>query len=286
MVLVLGVSAGASGARAVLALPDRPHHDPFARRAVRRHPDAPVGDPVLAAIRAPRAVALDRGERVVATAVTLRVDLETDVAQALDADRGGASVHVLEESSAQIRYLRFTGVLPRHGAAVLYDVGGSGLTMCLVDGASGEIAAYRRSDLAHGDRVDRVLQQHLASAGVWRDLGRCRDVKERLTHERVVTVTDPQTAATAVVTTGDLTHLVRGDLEASVSLLHRMVDESGTTPSLAVLLGGGAQLPGLPGQLESVLGLPVSTAPDPTSVAGRGAVLLTGRDRTAGAAVG
>lgn len=272
--LVLGVSAGANGARAVLTLSDRPHHDPIARCDIRRRADATVGEPVISAIHTLRATAVERGELVSATAVTLRTGLEPEVAQALSAAATRQHVQILAETAAQVRYLRFTGALRKHRTAVLYDVGSSGLSVCIADGTSGEVLESRRSDLVCGDRVDGLLQEHLASAGVWQDLARCRDVKERLTHERVVTVTDAHTGATAVVTTGDLGALIRDDVEASVSLLHRMIRESGTSPTTVVPLGGGAHLPGLPEQLGAMLGLPVTTAPDPTSVAGRGAVLL------------
>ncbi|GAA4475094.1 hypothetical protein GCM10023094_11960 [Rhodococcus olei] len=274
MVLVLGVSAGSSGARAVLAHPDRPHHEPVARCDVRLRVGAALGEPMISAIRTLRTVAIERGEMVAATAVTLRTGLEPEVVQSLSAATTRQHVEVLPETAAQVRYLRFTGALPRHGTAVLYDVGSSGLSIAVADGATGEVLAARRSAMVCGDRIDQLLQEQLAAQGVWRGLSWCRDVKEQLAHERVVTATDPRTGAATVVTTGDLVDLSRADVIQSVSLLHTMIRETGTTPAVLVLLGGGAHLPGLRERLESLLRIPVSAAPDPTSVAGRGAVLL------------
>ncbi|MGW6692409.1 hypothetical protein ACWF62_01360 [Rhodococcus sp. NPDC054953] len=274
MALVLGVSAGASGARAVLSLPDRPHHEPVARCAVGRGPGVSIGEPAVSAIRTLRAVAAERGEAVAATAVTVRSGLEPEIAADLGSVAGRQHVRVLAETAAQVRYLRFTGALPRHAVAVLYDIGRSGLSLCLAEGATGTIITSRRSALVCGDRLDQLVQETLAAAGVWRDLQHCAEVTRQLTIDRVATVTDPHTGAATVVTAGDLTRLIRDDLAASTSLLDKMVRESGVSPTTAVLLGGGAQLPGLGTHLQELLGLPVADVADPASVAARGAVLL------------
>ena len=183
-------------------------------------------------------------------------------------------MNVLPEAAAQLRYLTFTGALPRRTAVVLYDVGSSGLTVSVADTATGAVLSERRSVLLGGDRIDRLLQEHLAARGVWRDLGRCRELKEQLARERVVTVTDPGTGVATVVTTGDLADLSRSDVGRSVPLVDTVIREAGVHPTAAVPLGGGAHLAGLVESLGSLLPIPVTTAPDPTSVAGRGAVLL------------
>ncbi|TQF65727.1 hypothetical protein FK531_20025 [Rhodococcus spelaei] len=274
MVLVLGVSAGASGARAVLAHSDRPHHDPLARCDVRRRPGSPIGEPVISAIRTLRATAVEQGELVSATAVTLRTGIDPEVVEFTAASTTRAHVRVLPETAAQLRYLRFTGQLPRRGAVVIYDVGGSGLSVCVADAPSGEILSSRRSAVVGGDQLDRLVQDHLAASGVRIDLTACRDLKEQLSFERVVTASDPSTGAMTVLTNNDLAALTRDGVMHSVSLLRTMIRESAASPAAVVLLGGGGHVAALRDWLETFLRLPVTVPPDPASVAGRGAVLL------------
>ncbi|MFE3291396.1 hypothetical protein [Rhodococcus sp. NPDC059234] len=274
MVLVLGVSAGASGARAVLAHSDRPHHEPLARCDVRRRPGSAIGEPVISAIRTLRATAVEQAELVTATAVTLRTGIDPEVVEFATTATTRIHVRVLPETSAQLRYLRFTGQLPRRGSVVLYDVGGSGLSACVADAPTGEVLTARRSAVVGGDQLDRLLQDHLAEGGVRLELTACRDLKEQLAFERVVTAADPNTGAAVVLTNNDLAVLTREGVMHSVSLLRTMIRESRSTPSAVVLLGGGGQVASLRHWLETFLRLPVTLPAEPASVAGRGAVLL------------
>ncbi|MFC9791003.1 hypothetical protein [Rhodococcus sp. NPDC127528] len=271
MVLVLGVSAGASGARAVLAHSDRPHHEPLARCEIRRRPGSAIGEPVISAIRTLRATAVEQAELVSATAVTLRTGIDPEVVEFATPATTRVHVRVLPETSAQLRYLRFTGQLPRRGSVVLYDVGGSGLSVCVADAPTGEVLTARRSAVVGGDQLDRLLQDHLAASGVRLELTACRDLKEQLAFERVVTAADPGTGATVVVTNNDLAVLTREGVMHSVSLLRTMIRESHSTPSAVVLLGGGGQVAALRHWLETFLRLPVVLPAEPASVAGRGA---------------
>ncbi|SDE46932.1 molecular chaperone HscA [Rhodococcus tukisamuensis] len=280
--LVLGVSAGASGARAVLAHSDRPHREPMARCDVRRRPGADVGEPVMSAIRTLRAAAVDQGDLVGATAVTLRTGIDPFVVENATATTTRQHVRVFTETSAQLRYLRFTGLLPRTGTVALYDVGSSGLSLCVADSASGEVLASRRSAVVGGDQFDRLLQDHVAGNGIRLDLAVCRDVKERLAAERLTTVADPDTGACTVVTNNDLAALVRPVVAHSASLLRTMATQSRTAPSLVVLLGGGAGVPSLQAELESALRIPVAAAPEPAAVSARGAVILAAADSAVG----
>ncbi|MBP1159710.1 hypothetical protein [Rhodococcus sp. PvR099] len=274
MVLVLGVSAGASGARAVLALSDRPHHEPVARCDVRRRPGTTIGEPVISAIRTLRATAVEQAAFIGATAVTLRTGIDPDVVESATAATTRQHVRVVPETSAQLRYLRFTGRLPRRGSVLLYDVGSSGLAACVADTVSGEVLASRRSAVVGGDQFDRLVQEHLAGRGIRLEQAACRDLKEQLGFERIVTAKDPETGACQVLTNNDLAGLAADAVAHSSTVLRSMIRESGTTPSTIVLLGGGAHTPSLGPRLEALMRIPVVMPPEPASVAGRGAVLL------------
>ncbi|MFC7449555.1 hypothetical protein [Rhodococcus daqingensis] len=272
--LVLGVSAGAGGARGVLTAPDRPHHEPVARCDVRRRTGAEIGEAVISVIRTLRAAAVDRSEMVAATAVTLRTGIDPEAVYDASAAQSRHHVRVVPETSSQLRYLRFTGLIPRHGASVLYDVGSSGLSACVADAASGEVLVARRSAVVGGDQFDRSLQAYLFDQGFRLDLTECRDLKEQLGHERVATATDPDTGACRVLTGSDLAALTRDAVAHSTSVLRSMIRESKVRPSRIVVLGGGARVPGLVATLQSELRIQTVVPPEPASVAGRGAVLL------------
>ncbi|MFD6454602.1 hypothetical protein ACFWF3_27850, partial [Nocardia sp. NPDC060220] len=67
MVLILGVSAGAGGARALLTHSDQPHMPPIDRIQVPRRPGGSVEESVLTAIHRMRAAAADREEYISGT---------------------------------------------------------------------------------------------------------------------------------------------------------------------------------------------------------------------------
>ncbi|MFD4266793.1 hypothetical protein [Rhodococcus sp. NPDC058481] len=258
----------------MLAFSDRPHHDPVARCDVRRRPGTTIGEPVISAIRTLRTTAVERAAVIGATAVTLRTGIDPGAVESATASTTRQHVRVVPETSAQLRYLRFTGRLPRRGSVLLYDVGSSGLAACVADAVSGEVLASRRSAVVGGDQFDRLVQQHLAARGIRLEPAACRDLKEQLGFERIVTAKDPESGACQVLTNNDLAGLSADAVAHSGTLLRSMIRESGSIPSAIVLLGGGAHTPALHSRLEALMRIPVVTPPEPASVAGRGAVLL------------
>lgn len=165
MVLVfLGVSAGARGARAILSHSDQPHQAPIDCCAVRRRPGGGVGEPAATAIVAMRAAASDRGELITAVAVTYRSDVQAEEIRASVDTSGGTPTHLVREPTAQRRYLRFAGRLPKCGTIILYDLGSSGLTLTLADCVSGAVIRTRRSTVLGVDEHDAQLQRRLPMA--------------------------------------------------------------------------------------------------------------------------
>ncbi|MFH5208021.1 Hsp70 family protein [Antrihabitans spumae] len=275
MVVVLGVSAGASGARAILSHADQPHQRPIDQCVVARRPGADVGEAVAVAIDAMRAAAFERGELIAAVAITHRSDIQADaIRAALRSDR--TPTVLVKESAAQLRYLRFTGRLPKFGTVVLYDLGSSGLTLTLADCASGTALRTRRSTVLGGDEYDAQVHRKLVSAGVDVDLPTSRRYKETLSAERIVTVEDPTSSQRTVLTRSDLAQLQMAGVQHSASFIRHLIEETGETPEAVVLLGGCTHNPLIADRLEATLNIPVIVENEPEEVSARGAVVLAG----------
>lgn len=273
MVLVLGVSAGAGGARAVLTHSDQPQLPPLDRIRVPRRPGASVAESVLTAVRRMRVAALARDECVTDTVVTCRSELHADAVRAA----AGQSLAIVDEPLAQLRYLRFTGQLPASDSVILYDLGCSGLTITHADCRTDTILASRRSTVLSGDGYDALLRWQLARDGVATDARTSRAHRESLSRERVVTATDAYTGERAVLTRSDLAGLCDEGLRHSAGFVRQLIAETGVRPGALVLLGGCTRNPTLRADLAGLVGLPLVYDPEPEFVSARGAVLLAAR---------
>ncbi|MEV0684201.1 hypothetical protein AB0I35_10070 [Nocardia sp. NPDC050378] len=273
MVLVLGVSAGAGGARAVLNHTDQPHLPPLDRVHIPRRAGASVEESVLAAIRRMRVAAIARDECVTATVVTCRSDLHGDAIRVA----AGPSVTIVDEPLAQLRYLRFTGLLPDTDSVMLYDLGSSGLTITHADCRTDTVLASQRSTVLSGDGYDALLRWQLARGGVAADRRTTRTHREMLSRARVVTATDADTGERAVVTRSDLAALCEAGLHHSASFVRKMIEDTGVRPGALVLLGGCVRNPALRHAVGQLVDLPIVYDPEPEYVSARGAVLLAAR---------
>ncbi|MFC9892149.1 Hsp70 family protein [Nocardia sp. NPDC127579] len=275
MVLVLGVSAGAGGARAVLTHSDQPHLPPIDRCRVPRRAGGGVEEAVFEAIRRMRRSADQRGELITGTAVTCRCPLH---AEAIRAAAGHTPLTVVSEPLAQLRYLRFTGRLPEDGTVLLYDLGSSGLTITHADCRTDSVLSSKRSTVLGGDGFDALLRWQLARDGVLTDKGTCRKHREALSTDRVVTATDSASGGRAVLTRSDITELCAAGIHHSVSFVHQLIEQAETAPDAMVLLGGCTRSPSIQETLAEDIELPIVVHPEPETVSARGAVLLaTGR---------
>ncbi|ONM46973.1 Hsp70 family protein [Nocardia donostiensis] len=271
MVLVLGVSAGAGGARAVLTHSDQPHLDPIDRCHIPRRAGAGIAEPVCEAIRRMRAAAARRAELITGTAVTCRSRTHTD---AVRAAAGRDRLIVVDEPLAQLRYLRFTGALPDTGSVILYDLGSSGLTITQIDCRTDSVLACTRSTVLGGDGYDTLLRWQLARGGVVPDQPTIRRHRETLSSAHVITALDPGTEERTVITRSDLAELCAAGLHHSVSLVRQIAGETGVDADAVVLLGGCTRSPGIRAELAESLGLPIVYDAEPEYVSARGAVLL------------
>lgn len=276
--LVLGVSAGASGARAVLCHSDQPHLVPVDQAHVPRRAGGSVAESVVTAIQRVRAAATAREEFVSGTAVTCRSESH---AQEIRAAAGGTDLDIVDEPLAQLRYLRFAGLLPPVDSVILYDLGRSGLTVTHADCRTDAILASRRTTALSGDGYDTLVRWRLARGGVAADARTSREHRESLSRARVVTAIDTGTGERAVVTRGELAQLCEAGLHHSAAFVRQVAEESGVAPGALVLLGGCTRNPALRDGLARRIGLPVVYDPEPEYVSARGAVLSATRHPSA-----
>lgn len=269
--LVLGVSAGAGGARAMLTHSDQPHLPPIDRCTVPRRCGAGIDEPVFAAINLMRQAAALRDEFITGIAVTCRCPTHEE---AIRASAGRDRLTIVDEPLAQLRYLRFSGQLPDEGAVLLYDLGASGLTVTEAESGTYAILAVRRSTVLGGDGHDALLRWHLAHGGVNIDKPTSRSYKEALTTARVLTASDPRNGRRIVVTRSDFEELAEAGIHHSASYVRQIIDETGVPPQAMALLGGCSRNPRIREALAQLLGLPVIYDPEPEFVSARGAVLM------------
>ncbi|WP_071344588.1 hypothetical protein [Nocardia seriolae] len=272
MVLVLGVSAGAAGARAMLTHSDQPHLPPIDRCKVPRHAGGgSMEEAVFEAIRQMRKSADKRDEFITGIAVTCRCNTH---AESVRTAAGRNRLTVIDEPVAQLRYLRFTGRLPTEGSILLYDLGASGLTLTQIDCRTDAVLATKRSTVLGGDGHDALLRWLLTRGGVTLDMATTRQQKEALASERVRAVCDPITGQRTVVTRSDFAELVEAGIHHSASFVRHMVDETGVRPTGIALLGGCTRNKSIRDELKQQLDMPLIYDPEPEFVSTRGAVLL------------
>lgn len=274
MVLVLGVSAGAYGARAVVAHSDQPQLTPIDQCVVSREAGAGLDQPVAIAIDQMRNAALARGEVISAATVASRGGPQDTTLRSAAETTWRGPVQMIEEASAQLRYLRFLELLPNAGTVIFYDLGSSGLTLTQLDCATGRITQPRRSTLLGGDRYDTLLQWKLASSGVVADADTVRAYKEVLSEEKLVTAQDRRSGHRMVVTRGDFAKMTIEGITESAGLVRQLVASSKEPPLGVVLLGGSTRNPSIKESLQSAIGLPIIEVAEPELISARGAVLM------------
>ncbi|WP_179220478.1 Hsp70 family protein [Rhodococcus sp. NCIMB 12038] len=283
---VLGVSVGASAVR--LARPDSVNRDDAASRylpdfraqvvaAGRDLPEELAAESIGVVL----AGAPDSGQ-VHATGVAYRDEAQAGAVQAAMARQQLVNYQLVTEASAALKFLDVSGALGDHATLVFYDLGSSGLTVSVVDRATGEVVETVRTDTVSGDVFDRMVRANQlennrietprdAAASQALDL-RCREAKERLSTDGAVAV--PGDGGLLLLSRDVFDSIIGVTVESSARLARDVITRSGRTPDAVVLTGGGARTPLVRTVLESWLGLPVIVPDHPELVAAQGAALL------------
>ncbi|WP_230594220.1 hypothetical protein [Rhodococcoides fascians] len=270
--LVVGVGAGAHGARAILTYLDSPHRAPVASRTVRRRRGQSLVSTISDGVSALHSIAAKLSLPVQYSAIAYRLAEEAD---AISAHRDPRYAQLVHETAAQLRYLRFTGTVPAHGSTVLCDLGSTGMTVSVLDLAAGRTVAARRTETFCGDDLDHLVRRHLADHGVRTDIDSSRALKERLSDGGVVSAHDPDGAGHHVLTRGDFDDIIAGPVRYATMVVEQTIELSGTKPASIVLLGGGANVTSIGAAFEKRLRLRTVVPQRPELVSARGAALLS-----------
>ena len=271
--LVVGVGAGAHGARAILTHLDSPHRAPLATRTVRRRRDRSLASTAVDAISALHAVASTLDVHVEHSAIAYRSGDE------FDAREDVGSAQLVPDTIAQLRYLRFTGTVPAHGATVLCDLGSTGMSVSVVDLARGAMVTSQRATSFGGDDLDQLVRRHLAVHGVRTDVDTARSIKERLSEGGVVNARDLDGRGNHVFTRRDFDDITAGPVRYARMIVEQTIELSGIEPASIVLLGGGANIASIAVAFESKLGPRIVIPHRPELVSARGAALLSSGQR-------
>lgn len=270
--LVVGVGAGAHGARAILTYLDSPHRAPIASRTVRRQRGQTLASTIAAGVSALHTTASKLAVPVAYSAIAYR---QTEDADALSTRRDPRPSWLVHETAAQLRYLRFTGTVPSHGATVLCDLGSTGMTVSVLDLSAGATVASRRTSTFCGDDLDHLVRRHLAENGVRTDVDASRSIKEQLTGSGVVNAHGADGTGQHVFTRRDFEGIISGPVRYATMVVEQTIALSGAKPASIVLLGGGANVASIGAAFEKRLGLRTLVPGRPELVSARGAALLS-----------
>ncbi len=188
---------------------------------------------------------------------------------------------LVPEARAALAYLEATGEIGDFSTIALYDLGSSGLTISVIERATGEVLLAERTSDISGSDFDRLIRDNqLAKQGVELQdavgleefTTRCRIAKEQLSTSGAVCL--PGETGVILISRESFESLVTVPIEYSARLMRNVITRSPQYVDAVFLIGGGARIPLVESILRSWTGLPVVTPADPESVAAKGAALL------------
>ena len=207
---------------------------------------------------------------------------------------------LLPDSVAALMALQANPGVPNRGIIAVFDFGGTGTTVALLDAADGypAVGAAVRHRQFSGDLIDQALLTHvvadLSSAGSFdtsatsaigsltRLRGACRYAKEELSSTIAITLTAdvPGYRGDIRVTRDELDDAIRQPLDRFITVVHEILQRNGIRAedlTAIALVGGGASIPTVTTTLSEQLGAPIITAPRPQLTAATGAALRAAR---------
>lgn len=284
---VLGVSVGASAVRLA--------HPEFTNRERGRFLSQAVdhsGRPEESAAESIGVVLTGDADpgRVQRAGVAYRDEVQAGAVHAAMARQNLRNYQLVPEIKATLWALEHAGVLGAAQTPLIYDLGSSGLTISVVDRASGDVIESLRTDVVGGDLFDRIVRDNQVSAERLRAPrteaesraldAQCRTAKEQLSHSGAVCV--PGGSGLLLLSRDVFDSLVTVAVESSARLVRDVVSRLPRTPDVLVLVGGGAHIPLVRSILESWIALPVVVPEFPELVAAQGAALLVGSQNSNG----
>ncbi|WP_245546053.1 Hsp70 family protein [Nocardia higoensis] len=279
---VLGVSVGASTVRLA-----RPHAgnsaanlDPgaFDIQSIRVSPPQRAEELAAEAV----GVALATSPDIVATAITYRNEQQAHALRAAMARQQLTNYELVPETVAAVEYAQATGDVRGISSLVVYDLGGSGLTVSVVDAQTREIRHTERTSDISGDYLDSLIrEQQIASgriahpqdeAGLAALDALCREAKEQLSSNTAVAL--PSQQGLVLLTQENFESLIMLAIESSARMARDVIVRSDRPVHGVLAIGGSARIPLLGKVLERWMGVSVIVPESPETVTARGAALL------------
>lgn len=196
-------------------------------------------------------------------------------AKAINAQQDPRPSWLVQETAAQLRYLRFIGTVPAHGSTVLCDLGSTGMTVSVLNLSAGSTVISRRTTTFCGDDLDYLVRRHLGVNGVHTDLDASRSIKEELSERGIVNAHGIDGRGRHVFTRGDFDNIIAGPVRYATMVVAQTIALSKAKPASVVLLGGGANVSSIAAAFERQLGLETVVPQRPELVSARGAALLS-----------
>ncbi|MBO0854875.1 MAG: Hsp70 family protein [Nocardia sp.] len=290
---VLGVSVGGGTVRVALPFPgnsaERFAPIGFDVQALPVTEERPVGDVAADTIGA----VLGAHPAISATAIAYRTEAQGRALRSALARRQLTGYQLVPELNAAREFLRISGELQGYRTVAIYDLGSSGLSVSIVDVASGKVShSERRSDIS-GDYLDLLIrEQQIASGRIQHPPtaeglaaldDTCRRAKEALSSTGAVSVESPQ--GTISLSRENLEALIMLAVESSARMTHDVITRSDQTVQAVFVIGGCARIPLIAKTLERWIGMPAIVPGDPETVTVRGAALLARPGLSAGSDV-
>ncbi|MFF3574122.1 Hsp70 family protein [Nocardia jiangxiensis] len=276
---VLGISVGASAIRVARPQPGNSAEqfapDRFDMR-VAAVGEQPVEDAAVEAILA--ALGPDIG----ATAIAYRSEPHARAVRAALARRQVINYELVPEVAAAVEFLQASGELQGMTTIALYDLGGAGLSVSVVDIVTRQIHHSERTSDISGDYLDSLIrEQQIASGRIAHPPDPeglelldqlCRSAKEQLTGSTAVAL--PSEYGLVLLSQENFDALIMLAVESSARMTRDVITRSERSVQAVVAIGGCAQIPQVAKVLERWLRVPVLAPAHPETVIARGAALL------------
>jgi len=262
----------------------RPHAgnsaDPLAPDRFDLH-GTPVGDQHVDEVAA--AVIADAlAPDVEAAAIAYRSEQHARAVRAALARRQLTNYELVPEVAAAVEFLQASGTLRGMTAIALYDFGGTGLSVSVVDIATRHVQYSERTSDISGDYLDLLIrEQQIASGRIVHpsdpdglaELDRlCCTAKEQLTTTTSVALSSEH--GMVLLSQENLDALIVLAIESSARMTRDVIMRSERAVQAVVAIGGCAQIPQVARVVERWLGISVVVPAQPETVVARGAALL------------
>lgn len=188
-------------------------------------------------------------------------------------------VRFVSEAEAVLEFVNTSGAVRGFRNLLIYDLGKTGLTVSIVDIASGRLQSSLRTTRISGDLLDHLVVERVrgsnSDAGIglerdgltWTEYG--REIKESLSRTLEYRVSE---STPIVLTRFEFEDMTRGLVASTVSVINEAALRAECRPDVVVMVGGGARIPLIEVVLRQ-LSIPVIRPAEPELVAGKGAAL-------------